>query len=128
MYILEDLYTGNVRPGERSFRQNSQYSRALAQAVEAALSFLPDTKEKKDLVKKTDQRVFQALRIDVNSEFEALEAFLEALPDVMAPGGRIAILTFHSDRLRDLHLRSQIGGEAYQNAIGGFFYVKSPHP
>lgn len=32
MYILEDLYTGNVRPGERSFRQNSQYSRALAPA------------------------------------------------------------------------------------------------
>ena len=73
----------------------------LAQAVEAALAFLPDTKEKKDLIKKTDQRVFQALRIDVNSEFEVLEAFLEALPDVMAPGGRVAILTFHSgeDRL-----------------------------
>ena len=32
MYILEDLYTGNVRPGERSFRQNSQYSRALTPA------------------------------------------------------------------------------------------------
>lgn len=74
---------------------------ALAQAVETALAFLPDTKEKKDLVKKTNQRVFQALRIDVNSEFEVLEAFLEALPEVMAPGGRIAILTFHSgeDRL-----------------------------
>lgn len=74
---------------------------ALAEAVEAALAFLPDTKEKRDLVKKTNQRVFQALRIDVNSEFEVLEAFLEALPDVMAPGGRVAILTFHSgeDRL-----------------------------
>ena len=35
MYILEDLYTGNVRPGERSFKQNSQYSRALAQAGES---------------------------------------------------------------------------------------------
>lgn len=74
---------------------------ALAEAVEAALAFLPDTKGKRDLVKKTNQRVFQALRIDVNSEFEVLEAFLEALPDVMAPGGRVAILTFHSgeDRL-----------------------------
>lgn len=74
---------------------------ALSEAVEAALAFLPDTKEKKDLVKKTNQRVFQALRIDVNSEFEVLEAFLEALPDVMAPGGRVAVLTFHSgeDRL-----------------------------
>lgn len=74
---------------------------ALSEAVEDALAFLPDTKEKKDLVKKTNQRVFQALRIDVNSEFEVLEAFLEALPDVMAPGGRVAVLTFHSgeDRL-----------------------------
>ena len=32
MHILEDLYTGNVRPGERSFRQNSQYKQALAPA------------------------------------------------------------------------------------------------
>lgn len=74
---------------------------SLAEAVEAALSCVPDSKEKKDLIRKTNQRVFQALRIDVNSEFEVLEAFLHALPDVMAPGGRIAILTFHSgeDRL-----------------------------
>lgn len=73
----------------------------LREAIEAALSFLPDNKEKKDILKKTCQRVFQALRIDVNSEFEVLEAFLNDLPDAMAPNGRIAILTFHSgeDRL-----------------------------
>ena len=42
-----------------------------------------------------------ALRIDVNSEFEVLYSFLEKLPDVLAPGGRVAVLTFHSgeDRL-----------------------------
>ena len=41
------------------------------------------------------------MRIDVNSEFEVLEAFLEKLPDVLEPGARVAILTFHSgeDRL-----------------------------
>lgn len=57
--------------------------------------------DKKDLIKKTCQRVFQAIRIDVNSEFEVLEGFLSKLPDVMAKGGRVAILTFHSgeDRL-----------------------------
>ena len=73
----------------------------LREAIERALAFLPDDKEKKDILKKTCQRTFQALRIDVNSEFEVLEAFLEKLPDIMAPGGRIAILTFHSgeDRL-----------------------------
>ena len=68
----------------------------LKEVIEEALSFLPENKEKKDIVKKTCQRTFQALRIDVNSEFEVLEAFLNKLPDIMAPGGRIAILTFHS--------------------------------
>jgi len=52
--------------------------------------------EKKDFYKKTCQRVFQAIRIDINSEFEVLDAFLTKLPQVMNPGGRIAILTFHS--------------------------------
>ena len=53
------------------------------------------------MVKKSCQRTFQALRIDVNSEFEALYAFLEKLPEVLNPNGRVAILTFHSgeDRL-----------------------------
>ena len=51
--------------------------------------------------KKACARVFQALRIDVNREFEVLYEFLEKLPEAMKPGGRIAILTFHSgeDRL-----------------------------
>lgn len=74
---------------------------ALREAIERALCFLPENKEKKDILKKTCQRVFQALRIDVNSEFEVLEAFLNALPEALADGGKVAILTFHSgeDRL-----------------------------
>lgn len=73
---------------------------ALREAIEEALRFLPE-KERKDMVKKACQRTFQALRIDVNSEFEVLYAFLEKLPGVLNPGGRAAILTFHSgeDRL-----------------------------
>lgn len=41
------------------------------------------------------------MRIDVNSEFEVLEEFLEKLPGALKPGGRVAVLTFHSgeDRL-----------------------------
>lgn len=72
----------------------------LKHAIEEALAFIPE-KERKDAVKKSCQRVFQALRIDVNSEFEVLYEFLDKLPDVLAPGGRVAILTFHSgeDRL-----------------------------
>ncbi|MDE6622725.1 MAG: 16S rRNA (cytosine(1402)-N(4))-methyltransferase RsmH [Lachnospiraceae bacterium] len=83
-------------------RRNSiQTTTQLREVIERALTFLPDNSEKKDIVKKTCQRTFQALRIDVNSEFEVLEAFLGKLPDVLAPNGRVAILTFHSgeDRL-----------------------------
>lgn len=68
---------------------------ALRHVIEGVLSGLPE-KEKKETVKKTCQRVFQALRIDVNSEFEVLDAFLEKLPSVLKPGGRVAVLTFHS--------------------------------
>ena len=75
-------------------------TRQLSSIVEGALTFLPP-KEQKEAVKKSCQRVFQALRIDVNSEFEVLYSFLDKLPAVMKSGGRVAILTFHSgeDRL-----------------------------
>ena len=72
----------------------------LQRVIEEALSFLPKG-EQKEAVKKSCQRTFQALRIDVNQEYEVLYGFLEKLPGVLAPGGRVAILTFHSgeDRL-----------------------------
>ena len=67
----------------------------LQQIIEEALEFIP-TKERKEAVKKSCQRTFQALRIDVNSEFEVLYEFMEKLPNVLNEGGRVAILTFHS--------------------------------
>lgn len=72
----------------------------LQQVIGEALEFIPEDK-RKEAIKKSCQRTFQALRIDVNSEFEVLEEFLEKLPNVLAKGGRVAILTFHSgeDRL-----------------------------
>ena len=50
----------------------------------------------KEMIKKTCQRCFQALRIEVNNEFGVLEEFLDKLPFALKSGGRIAILTFHS--------------------------------
>lgn len=44
----------------------------------------------------TTRRVFQALRIAVNEEFSALDAFLRSAPHFLKPGGRLVILTFHS--------------------------------
>ena len=72
----------------------------LKQIIANALGFIPE-KDRKDEIKKSCQRCFQALRIDVNNEFEVLYEFLEKLPSVLDEGGRVAILTFHSgeDRL-----------------------------
>lgn len=77
-------------------REPIETTTQLRETIERALSFLPENQEKKELIKKTCQRTFQALRIDVNSEFEVLEAFLDKLPDALAPSGRVAVLTFHS--------------------------------
>lgn len=72
----------------------------LQQIIKDALKFIPE-KERNEEIKKSCQRCFQALRIDVNKEFEVLYEFLEKLPAALAKGGRVAILTFHSgeDRL-----------------------------
>ncbi|MDQ3111551.1 MAG: 16S rRNA (cytosine(1402)-N(4))-methyltransferase RsmH [Bacteroidota bacterium] len=63
--------------------------------IAGALEFLPLSEQKEEL-KKSCQRCFQALRIEVNDEFGVLDKFLEKLPGALAPGGRVAILSFHS--------------------------------
>ena len=72
----------------------------LRAIIERALAFLPE-RERQDGIKKSCQRSFQAIRIDINQEYEVLYEFLEKLPQALAPNGRVAILTFHSgeDRL-----------------------------
>jgi 16S rRNA (cytosine1402-N4)-methyltransferase len=72
----------------------------LKEVIADTLNFIPES-TRIDEVKKSCQRCFQALRIDVNNEFEVLYEFLEKLPTALAPGGRVAILSFHSgeDRL-----------------------------
>ena len=87
---LARAITDEIRKGNRI-----DTTTKLRQVIEKTLDFLPE-KEKKDTIKKTCQRVFQALRIDVNHEFEVLYEFMEKLPYALRPGGRVAILTFHS--------------------------------
>ena len=89
-------------------------TKQLASIIEGALSFLPPA-ERKETVKKSCQRTFQALRIDVNSEFEVLYAFLEKLPGVLKPGGRAAIRTFHAgeDRLVKKAFKQQLKEGVY---------------
>ena len=71
----------------------------LRNNITDTLELIPHLSEEE--IKKSCQRCFQALRIDVNHELEALEEFLEKLPVALAAGGHAAILSFHSgeDRL-----------------------------
>ncbi|HEX5068656.1 MAG TPA: 16S rRNA (cytosine(1402)-N(4))-methyltransferase RsmH, partial [Vicinamibacterales bacterium] len=63
-------------------------------------------------LKMSVRRTLQALRIAVNDEFSALEALLRALPRVLNPGGRVAILTFHSGEDRRVKKAFQAGHRA----------------
>ena len=62
-----------------------------------------------DEVKRALQRTFQALRIAVNDEFTVLDQFLSLLPSCLNPGGRVAILTFHSGEDRRVKKAFQQG-------------------
>lgn len=78
--------------------------------------FMPREREKKDLA-----RVFQALRIEVNHEMDALHEMLEAALKVLRPGGRLVVLTYHSleDRMVKNFMRSgRMDGKVEQDFFG----------
>lgn len=85
----------------------------LQQIIADALAFLPE-ETRQEAVKKACQRTFQALRIDINREYEALYQFLEKLPNALQAGGRAAILTFHSGEDR---IVKQVFRQMYRQGI-----------
>jgi 16S rRNA (cytosine1402-N4)-methyltransferase len=86
--------------------QSIRTTRDLADRVRAALR--ADGIED-DEMKRSLQRTFQALRIAVNDEFTVLDQFLSLLPGCLNPGGRVAILTFHSGEDRRVKKAFQEG-------------------
>ena len=65
--------------------------RRVNELIEIAKPFCPPQREKKEMAK-----VFQALRIEINKEVEALQEMLVGAKDLLKPGGRLVVITYHS--------------------------------
>ncbi len=79
-------------------------TQAFAQAIRDSVRISDE-----DEIDLTVRRVFQAVRIAVNEEFVALDAFLRVLPSCLKPGGRAAILSFHSGEDRRVKQAMRVG-------------------
>ncbi|GAB2024699.1 16S rRNA (cytosine(1402)-N(4))-methyltransferase RsmH [Lactovum odontotermitis] len=105
-YAFNDLMRIFSRYGEEPFNQARQIARKIEQARE--IKPIERTLELADIIKSAlpqkalkkkghpAKRVFQALRIEVNDELGSLESSLHKAIDMLKPGGRIAVISFHS--------------------------------
>ena len=103
-------------------RQEIETTFDLKGAVERSL---PRGKENKYLA-----MIFQALRIEVNGELEALKMMLEQATEVLNPGGRLVVMSYHSleDRLVKNYMRAgnfegEVEQDFYGNVLGPYRLV-----
>ncbi|WP_372947459.1 16S rRNA (cytosine(1402)-N(4))-methyltransferase RsmH [Mariniphaga sp.] len=101
--------------------RNHQPFQTTGQLKEIASKCAPRAIENKYLA-----QVFQALRIEVNDEMEALKEFLEAALEVLKPGGRLAVITYHS--LEDRLCKNFMKAGNFEGRVEKDFYgnVQSP--
>lgn len=105
------------------YRQQKPYSQ-IAPFVDVIRPFFSREKEKKDMA-----RVFQALRIEVNNELEALKFLLYQSVDLLNTNGRLAIITYHSleDRLVKHFFRTgNMEGEIKKDFFGNIIAPLAP--
>lgn len=84
--------------------------------LEVVKPVFPRDREKKELAK-----AFQALRIEVNQEMDALKEMLMAASEILAPGGRLSVLTYHSleDRMvKNIIKTGNVEGKVEQDFFG----------
>ncbi len=100
----------------------TQLAELIRQTMDGALKRTMPEEERQAETKKVLQRSFQALRIAVNDEFGVLDRFLAQLPSCLNPGGRVAILSFHSGEDRRVK-------KAFQNGErSGVYSSVAPDP
>ncbi len=99
------------------FRKN-QVIKTSNQLKQVLKKFLPPRHENKVLA-----QIYQAIRIEVNQEIEALKEFLEQTPEVLKTGGRLSFISYHSleDRLVKRFIRNgMFEGEPERDMYGNF--------
>lgn len=108
-----------------------RFSRRIAHAIVQARRIGPllRTSQLSDLIERTvprgrrgihpATRTFQALRIAVNRELDEIDAFLESAPLLLGPGGRLAIISFHSleDRRAKMALRNEVRSGDFRDLL-----------
>lgn len=90
--------------------------RRVNELIEIAKPFCPPQREKKEMAK-----VFQALRIEINKEIDALQEMLKGAKDLLKPGGRLVVITYHSieDRIVKNFMKSgNFEGKVEQDFFG----------
>ncbi len=90
--------------------------RTIGDLIEVATPLVGRDREKKDMAK-----VFQALRIEVNGELEALKEMLNAAVELLKPGGRLVVITYHSleDRIvKNMMRTGNAEGEVEKDFFG----------
>lgn len=96
--------------------RSNQPIQTTLQLAELMAPYIGRDREKKDLAK-----AFQALRIEVNGEMEALTAMLTAATELLRPGGRLVVIAYHSleDRIVKNFVRAgNIEGQVEQDIFG----------
>lgn len=103
-----------------AFRQHKSFE-MISDLLEALDGVMPAHQQSK-----YKARVFQALRIEVNQEMAALEEMLRVLPECMATGGRISIISYHSLEDRMVKNLIQHGNPEGERQADVFGHVKLP--
>ncbi len=102
-------------------RRKKQPFKTTQDFIGAIARLIPKEREKKELAK-----AFQALRIEVNQEMEALKEMLQAATELLKPGGRLAVITYHS--LEDRLVKNMIKAGNCEGKVEQDFFGRAQKP
>lgn len=122
LYLYGELKNARRLAAQIAQRRKEKRIITTQDLINAVEGQIKREREKKDLA-----RVFQALRIEVNCEMRALKEMLEAATELLKPGGRLSVITYHSleDRIvKNIIKTGNTEGKVKQDFFGR---VESPY-